>query len=745
MSNFNFATLLQKKTLQRAAGFALVAGVLFIVDLVIDNASGTHTLLEWHHFVLYLIFTLFCFFFYINAVIMNQQTEVNLRKSRDDLEVIVSDRTAELERANQNLQAEITERLQIQKEREQIYAQAEFARQQALLLSEELQLANSTFRALLDTMPVGLVMTDSDGMLTMANQLARSILGDDLTGATETLKENCVVCRVDGTCFPPEELPLNRAIHHGEIVTNVEALLWQDDGTKTYVLLSASPVQEETGLVINAVEIIQDITGLKRMEQALRESEERYRTQFDIFPEPNSVWDRNGELLLLNNVSARFLGGLREDFLGKTVTDIYGSGGRGYRERIQRVIDTGNTEVFEDELTLPQGKRIFWTTMQRVQNPDGQYVAQVIAYDITERKQAEEALQASEKKFSSVFEFSPDGIAILRLPDLYLLDINPAFVRMLGFPREAIMGTNWQKLELMPILAQREMLEENFRELGRLVDFELALNSYPEGKNVVLLSLIHMQLGDESGLLAIVHDITKRKRSEEALLKAQEELARSVEERITLKERQRLARELHDSVSQALYGISLGAHTALAQIDGERGRIVDAMNYVISLAQAGLAEMRALIFELRPESLEQEGLVTALTKQIAALRARYSLEVNMQGCDEPDCSLVVKETLYRIAQESLHNAVKHARPNRLDIILDCTNKEIEITIRDDGIGFDPNKNYPGHLGLKSMRERALRLGGRLEITSEPGKGTQVHAVLPFEETEQQGENERVSI
>ena len=157
-------------------------------------------------------------------------------------------------------------------------------------------------------------------------------------------------------------------------------------------------------------------------------------------------------------------------------------------------------------------------------------------------------------------------------------------------------------------------------------------------------------------------DITKRKQSEEALRQAQAELAFGAQERIALEERQRLARELHDSVSQALYGISLGVNTALTLFDTDRPRVLEALNYALSLTHAGLTEMRALIFELRPESLEVEGLIVALTKQVEALRVRHGIEVTLSLCDEPDAPLAAKETLYRIAQEALQNRSSTPEP-----------------------------------------------------------------------------------
>ncbi len=163
-----------------------------------------------------------------------------------------------------------------------------------------------------------------------------------------------------------------------------------------------------------------------------------------------------------------------------------------------------------------------------------------------------------------------------------------------------------------------------------------------------------------------------------------------------LEERQRLARELHDSVSQALYGIALGARTARRRI-GEDGpaNVVEPLDYVLSLAEAGLTEMRALIFELRPESIAQEGLVAAIGRQVASTQARYNTKVTAELCEEPDVSLDIKEALYRIAQESMHNTVKHARATRVDVRLSLQDGELQLEVADNGQGFDPNRRVPG--------------------------------------------------
>jgi signal transduction histidine kinase len=198
-----------------------------------------------------------------------------------------------------------------------------------------------------------------------------------------------------------------------------------------------------------------------------------------------------------------------------------------------------------------------------------------------------------------------------------------------------------------------------------------------------------------------------------------------------LEERQRLARELHDSVSQVLYSIGLAGHAALTWLEQAPDRAAEPMRYVLSLADAGLTEMRSLIFELRPDSLERDGLVMALAQQASALRARHDLEVETELCEEPENPLEVKEALYRIAREALNNVIKHAQASRVLIRLQDVDETAVLEVQDDGVGFDPQQHYPGQMGLNSMRERAGELGGRLEIESTPGQGTMVRAYLPL--------------
>ena len=214
-----------------------------------------------------------------------------------------------------------------------------------------------------------------------------------------------------------------------------------------------------------------------------------------------------------------------------------------------------------------------------------------------------------------------------------------------------------------------------------------------------------------------------------ALQGAQLEAARA--ELAKLEERQRLARELHDSVSQALYAIVLDLSAAQELRTIDPSRLVEILADARAVAESGLTEMRSLIFELRPESLERDGLIAALNRGVAAVQARYRIPIRATLGPEPKIPIATKEVLYRVAQEALQNSAKHAGARGLIILLDTGPDDVSLRVGDDGHGFDAQASFPGHLGLRSMQERVASVGGVLDIRSNR-HGTEVSVRIPLD-------------
>jgi nitrate/nitrite-specific signal transduction histidine kinase len=195
-----------------------------------------------------------------------------------------------------------------------------------------------------------------------------------------------------------------------------------------------------------------------------------------------------------------------------------------------------------------------------------------------------------------------------------------------------------------------------------------------------------------------------------------------------MQERNRLARDLHDSVTQALYGIALYSEAAARQIQvGQQELAREHLSEIRATAQESLRDMRLLIYELRRPVLKREGLAAALQARLEAVESRVGMETAFEQTGDPELSPEAEEGLYWIAQEALNNVLKHARANQVSVRLHRNGKWVALEVADDGAGFEPDAIRDGGYGLCTMEERAIRLGGGLTVTSRPGGGTVIRA------------------
>ena len=228
----------------------------------------------------------------------------------------------------------------------------------------------------------------------------------------------------------------------------------------------------------------------------------------------------------------------------------------------------------------------------------------------------------------------------------------------------------------------------------------------------------------------------------EAALRASENAerdARLAAEQAHTAERAQLARELHDSVSQALFSMTMHAGTAeLAMAKAgleEDSPAFRAVGRLRTLTAGALAEMRALIFELRPGALAEEGLVSALRRQAAAISAREDVQITVTGPEERlPLPAAAEEHCYRLVLEAWHNTVKHAAAAAMTATITADDAGVTVELADDGRGFDPGAVRPGHLGLRTMSERAAAMGATFDLASAPGQGTTIRFHLPLPRT-----------
>ena len=199
------------------------------------------------------------------------------------------------------------------------------------------------------------------------------------------------------------------------------------------------------------------------------------------------------------------------------------------------------------------------------------------------------------------------------------------------------------------------------------------------------------------------------------------------EKLVVIEERQRLARELHDSVTQSLYSVTLFADAArLALLADNEAEAINNLYELRNMAREAMLDMRLLIFELHPPILEKEGLVAAIKTRLESVEARSGIETQLIIEGERRLPLSIESELYRISQEALNNVVKHAKAHSITVKILFEKRGLLMEIWDDGKGFDPiTASHSRGMGLRGIKERAQKIHGELSVNSVPGKGTTI--------------------
>ncbi len=475
-------------------------------------------------------------------------------------------------------------------------------------------------------------------------------------------------------------------------------------------------------------------------------------------PDGVSVMDAELRYLYLNPAAAQVFGRPREELIGQDALLQYPEGAHNeMRRRLARVLE-GQPLRRTSMIVRPDGEQREIDTLRIPLKSDGEPLVASIFRDVTDihRREREASTLAgtaarvasmgslkatldtlaagivhATRAVAAVVLSGAPGAGSLRSagtaglhPD-YMAKMDEAFAAGATPPSMGVLGS---EPVVLNDIRGRLLADPGFGPAHAILEqaqwstgiyLPLIFGGERVGTVVALYSPGAESLDDQRFLVTIANQA--------AIAVGNSRLLADAQARAAAEEREHLARELHDSVSQALYAIGLGARTARSLVARDPAGSAEAIDYVLSLAEAGLAEMRALIFELRPELLEHEGLVAALRKQLDVARARHGLEVTDDLGDEPVLSAEAQAALYRIGQEAMHNVIKHARAKRLTVRLTEGDGRATLEVIDDGSGFRPEAE--SGLGLTSMRERAAAHGGKVSISSAPGGGTHLSATF----------------
>jgi PAS domain S-box-containing protein len=310
-----------------------------------------------------------------------------------------------------------------------------------------------------------------------------------------------------------------------------------------------------------------------------------------------------------------------------------------------------------------------------------------------------------------LFHYMADIVLILDADDR-IVEINPAGERSFQVNLKSIRGRPFNDLIDIDHIEAAQIISSQSQYRGEI---SLVIDQKPHWFDVNL-STVYLEEGVPGAKLIVMRDITEQK-----------ELQQREQELAAFEERQRLARDLHDAVSQTLFSARLTSEAMLRQKDELAPAVLwENLRQVTRLIVSALGEMRILLLELRPEGLTSAPLPVLLAHLADATGARTTASLHFTAQGEADLPQDVKIAFYRIAQEALNNSVKYAHASQINLTLIQAGRRVKLSVSDDGQGFEIPHREDGHFGLSIMRERAAEIGALLEITSQPGASTSLN-------------------
>jgi PAS domain S-box-containing protein len=580
--------------------------------------------------------------------------------------------------------------------------------------------------------------------------------------------------------------------------------LEQEDGILHYSLVSKFPIPGPDGRPALIGGTAVDITERLRAEEALRESEERFRAILRQATAGIVRKDSDGRFIFVNEAFCNMLGRTEAELLGKTpwefmheddiaesrssyerlmlegvpfklerrllredgsviwvdasVSPIMDVTGKPQSAVAVEVDITGRKQAEEElrQLNLQLEDRVLSRT-EKLRS-----VNQTLREEIAERQKAEEALRkseadarANEEKMSTLFELLPVGISFLD-PRGQIIQMNPALTNILKLSKEQLTNE--------AVHHSRKYIRPNGTPMGT-TDFA-SWRALQEGKTVYNVETgVVVEEGEviwtsvsaapvnvaDVGAVVVTADITESKRAEQALQDSRQRLQILSQRLVEVQEEERraIARELHDRVGQTLAALNIN----LIIISGQLGGKVDEqtstrLNDSMKLVAETIALVRDVMSNLRPAVLDDYGLEAAIDSHVSQYTSRYEIGVKFEKPAQPLPRLgpSIEMTFLRIAQEALMNIVRHAQATQVHLRLWQENKTVCMSIQDNGMGIASWQDAirPGSHGLTIMRERAEAFGGNLRVNSAPGKGTKVEVKIPVETSDPSRTQKKVS-
>jgi PAS domain S-box-containing protein len=597
--------------------------------------------------------------------------------------------------------------------------------------------AEEAYRSLVDHSLQGLAIFQ-DGRVVFANEAMAEIAG-------YTVEEIMAMSPEEVEAFVhPEDRGLVWSRHRDrlkgqKLPEQYEFRGIRKNGSVCWLEIHASRIEYQGKPAIQAAYI--DVTERKRAEEALRESEEKYRELFENAGEAIIAMDLEGNITGANKLVEEY-GYLSEQLIGKSNFDFIAEQHKAKAiKEFERVIH-GDLIRGESEVLTPKGSII----VEYRDNPirrQGQIVGmQTILTNITKRKQAEAELRASRDYLEGLTNSMWDAVFSVKMPERVIEWVNDSY-KLIGYESQECIGRTTEfiypdKSEFIDFGNKLKKAIEAGEDI--LHAEQLLRRKNGETFPAEITTTIFREKGQVTRITSIVRDVTGRKDAEKRLLDYQEQL-KSLASQLTLteeQERRRIATELHDNITQSLAMSKLKLDLMLDSKSSSATDFDEVLNETSKNIEQIMQEVRTLTFDLSSSVLYELGFESAVAEWLTErIQKEHYIATEFEDDGQPKpLDDDTRTVLFRDVRELLTNVVKHAQAKNVKVSIRKVGSRIHVSVEDDGRGFDPERAAAaaaknGVFGLFSIRERLKQLGGNIEIESASGHGTRVTLVAPL--------------
>ena len=484
----------------------------------------------------------------------------------------------------------------------------------------------------------------------------------------------------------------------------------------------------------------QSEASLERMVKAMRESAARLSGIIQSTMDAIITVDERQDIVIFNPAAEQMFGCTAADVQGMPLEQFIPSRFRAaHRTHINRFAETGVTTrrmgVQSEIVGLRADGEEFPLEASISQvSVGGRKLFTVILRDITARRRADESLREGAERYQRLVELVPDAIWIER--DGRIVFVNRACLQLLGgdsapqvlgksplqfiHPDFQAVATERRQRVAMGLEPNPLMDKQIVRLDGEIRDVEIAETSFHDEGSLALL--------------AVLRDVTERKRAERELRQSREQLRQlsASLQAVREEEKTRISRELHDELGQALTGLKMDLAQLVSQLKPEQETAIGQAGAMKKLIENTVASVRRIATELRPLMLDDLGLLATIEWLVNDFATRSGIAVDLALPEEEfEFDPELSTALFRVLQESLTNVARHAGADRVRIMLSGTERDVRLTVDDNGKGIETSlEGTPKTFGLLGMRERASMLGGELTVRSNPGAGTSIVMIVP---------------